>query len=412
MAKKKEIDWLTEVRKNGWELENVPAKLKTAEVCLEAVRKNGRALGYVPENLRTTELCLEAVRQNGGALQHVPEELKTAELCFEAVRQAGWVICYVPEKLLTAKLCLEAVRNDSIALGNMPTKFRTAEVCLEAVRHEGHLYCVPVELRNDEVCLTAIRNDITELAFVPVQTFEMCVEAAKHDNLALNYVDHKFRTTKLLKAAGIEDGYDDDEEFPDVADKETDVGDNDESTVFTITCKGDPAHIETMQKIARRLIEGKSSDEWREVWTSKPWGADSYSLSRKKNFCVFEFAWWNLTPEMQMEIVQALENLYLFDKKTELFAYTVIETSHDTTHRYYLFKDSDEEEPEDEWNLRYVDYDNTYYSEVCGCGFNVIEKRRALWLVEDSGDSKAIAKAKKEFEKAREIFENSKNCER
>jgi len=41
----------------------------------------------VPAELRTPEMCLQAVKRNGFALQHVPEHMKTPQLCLQAVNR-------------------------------------------------------------------------------------------------------------------------------------------------------------------------------------------------------------------------------------------------------------------------------------------------------------------------------------
>jgi hypothetical protein len=121
---------LATVREDGKALKDVPDKLKTAEVCLEAIKQQGKfelytvphgtmsdevfAFNYVPANLWTAEMCLEALKlkaANISAFYQVPDNAKTAEACLEAVRQSGAMLKLVPEKLKTVELCLEAVKN-------------------------------------------------------------------------------------------------------------------------------------------------------------------------------------------------------------------------------------------------------------------------------------------------------------
>jgi hypothetical protein len=83
----------------GGFLAEVPALLKTRELCRTAVEQDWRSLAFVPETLKTPELCRAAVEQQGGALRVVPEALKTSELCRTAVEQYGRDLMFVPEAL-------------------------------------------------------------------------------------------------------------------------------------------------------------------------------------------------------------------------------------------------------------------------------------------------------------------------
>ena len=68
------------VKINGSLLYEVPARLRTYEICMAAVKKDGRALIEVPEIHRDNEMCTEAVKNNGSALGAVPDRYRTFEL--------------------------------------------------------------------------------------------------------------------------------------------------------------------------------------------------------------------------------------------------------------------------------------------------------------------------------------------
>ena len=102
-----------QVKDWGDNLQYVPKKLITKELCEVAVSNYGYALQYVPEELKTPELCELAVTSNGGwALQFVPEELKTFELCEYAVSRDGYNLDFVPDELRTFEICELAVQNE------------------------------------------------------------------------------------------------------------------------------------------------------------------------------------------------------------------------------------------------------------------------------------------------------------
>ena len=126
------------------------AKITTAEEALAAVRKDGKTLKDVPEKLKTTEICLEAVKQQSSyhaayhgsvspedfAFTFVPENLKTPEICLIALKQRAdeYMHMSVPENAKTAEVCLEMVRRNGSRLKEVPEKLRTVELCLEAVK--------------------------------------------------------------------------------------------------------------------------------------------------------------------------------------------------------------------------------------------------------------------------------------
>lgn len=79
--------YMESVSNNGANLEFVPEKYKTADLCNVAVLNDGMALKYVPTELRTKELCMAAVKQNDQAYDFIPENLKAEVL--ETLAQQG-----------------------------------------------------------------------------------------------------------------------------------------------------------------------------------------------------------------------------------------------------------------------------------------------------------------------------------
>ncbi|MCL2261067.1 MAG: DUF4116 domain-containing protein [Fibromonadales bacterium] len=84
-------------------------EIKTAEDALEAIQDDGYAIQFVPERLRTAELCLKAVQNSFfSTLKYVPQNLKTTEMCWAAVKKNGYNLADVPENLRTTEMCLAA----------------------------------------------------------------------------------------------------------------------------------------------------------------------------------------------------------------------------------------------------------------------------------------------------------------
>jgi len=73
--------------------------------------KNGEIrLKEIPKKIRTYEICLEAVRQYGSNLKDVPEDLKTEEICLEAIKHIGYMVNYIPKDLQNKKFYAIIVR--------------------------------------------------------------------------------------------------------------------------------------------------------------------------------------------------------------------------------------------------------------------------------------------------------------
>lgn len=126
-------NWLEEVSRHGWKLEEVPEEHRTRELCEAAMEIWPNALQDVPERFRTPSQYEKAVREEGLNLELVPEELKTAELCLAAVKNRGTALEYVPEELKTEELCLAAAGRDLDALNFFPAHLREGSVPVRAL---------------------------------------------------------------------------------------------------------------------------------------------------------------------------------------------------------------------------------------------------------------------------------------
>ncbi len=71
---------------------------------MKAVMRKGTELEFVPERLKTPELCRAAVRQTDWALKYVPAALLTEDMCRHAVLQRHWAAYFVPDRLKDAVL--------------------------------------------------------------------------------------------------------------------------------------------------------------------------------------------------------------------------------------------------------------------------------------------------------------------
>ena len=173
-------EWLAErpsvaadaVRRNPNVLGDLPARLRTPELCLAAIARNSSTLRFVPVDVKTYELCRAAVRVNGTALQWVPGHMLDRELCLEAVtmRDGGTALRWVPKRLMTPELCHAAVKSGPAGLAWVPDDMLTAELCLAAVRRHGRaLQFVPLVYMTQEMCLAAVKQDPCAVEFVPAE---------------------------------------------------------------------------------------------------------------------------------------------------------------------------------------------------------------------------------------------------
>ena len=82
-------------------LRNVPINLIDYPMCLEAIKgKRMNNLEYIPNRFKTEEICSIAVNNYGSNLEFVPEKLKTEKMCEDALRAehyGSYAIPYIPK---------------------------------------------------------------------------------------------------------------------------------------------------------------------------------------------------------------------------------------------------------------------------------------------------------------------------
>ncbi|WP_010255672.1 DUF4116 domain-containing protein [Treponema primitia] len=70
-------EWLAAVKIDHNALSEVPEKLWTNELCLEAVKKDYAALFYISsERYLTKEVCVEAYKQSPSSIRYVHKDLR------------------------------------------------------------------------------------------------------------------------------------------------------------------------------------------------------------------------------------------------------------------------------------------------------------------------------------------------
>jgi hypothetical protein len=122
--------WLTRININGCNLEKVPKALITPELCEIAVEQREYAFRYVPEKMKTLALCeLALVRSAGSSyyagcnLEYIPTKMITKELCYKAARSKTQ-ISYIPPDLLDYDLVYEVVSFNNDEFDSVPEEFK------------------------------------------------------------------------------------------------------------------------------------------------------------------------------------------------------------------------------------------------------------------------------------------------
>jgi hypothetical protein len=270
--------------------------------------------------------------------------------------------------------------------------------------------------------LELVKGSPYELIGVPEQTFDLCVAAAKAHKAEgydpseiMKYVDPELRKMALLKACGVK-YKGEDAEFAYLDDPNLVPPINNEYTTIYICGKCDPQIIESAQKAFRRAIDSCSSS-WEEVWTKNQLKAESYHLefSPDKKYFTMELDFYKET-DIESCFSRRLPNYSIMGQRhewvvdefcdrvafsaLELFIYSENSRQRGDSCEYFITKmDYPDWWVEHEaWEFLVDDY--KVASDVQRARLQWIERRLALWLVEGSQDSTAIAEAKKELVQA------------
>ncbi len=166
--------WLSELKRSGYGLFEVPVKKRDYGLCLAAVKSSPLAMRHVPVHLRDKELCLAAFENacsygvGSKLLRYVPRHARCRDVYLAVVRTDGLALGKIPEKDRARDVCHAAVSEYGSALKYVPERHRDREMCLAAVRSDGEaLKEVPDELRDLEMCAEACQNCYGIIKLVP-----------------------------------------------------------------------------------------------------------------------------------------------------------------------------------------------------------------------------------------------------
>lgn len=112
-----------------WQLHQIPARLRTYEVCMAAVARDGFQLKLVPASLRTYEMYVAAVKASPSALRMVPKKHRTVDLCMYAAVQNR--LLFTHHREWSFELGVALFRLDRRSLDNFPIEWRRPVVNYE-----------------------------------------------------------------------------------------------------------------------------------------------------------------------------------------------------------------------------------------------------------------------------------------
>ena len=257
--------------------------------------------------------------------------------------------------------------------------------------------------------LVKVKEDYFELKWVP-QSFDICVAALQAANEDGNmddffrYIDPEFRTNALLKAIGYETYEFEDDAFKYRGSADYYSDSNEQGTIY-IYGKCPAENLVAAHKVIQRcLSEGESMEK---AWTSNPMKAESYvsKIYPNKKYFKMELFFDHETGLRSIR-ERIFEEFWDFPERSfpyelQLFYYTRYENSSENFCEYCIEKPDEDYEnlvENKDWRFHISAYD--VMPDVHSEYVSLIKKRLALWLLEDSGDTKAIIKAKKDLEKA------------
>lgn len=184
-------------------VENKKQFMETTDEYIKRIKERKIIFSNIPKKIRTYEMCLEAVKINPFNLKEVPEEFLTEELCFAAVEHDSMAMRFVPKNIKTKKFCLKAIELNEDCIRRFPSDFIDDKMALELVTKNGNnLRIIAESKRTKELCIKAFESNPSCIEFIPKKYVkdEMYLEAVKHNCNILDIVPDKLKTKDLIIA--------------------------------------------------------------------------------------------------------------------------------------------------------------------------------------------------------------------
>lgn len=178
--------------------------IETTDEYVKRIKERKIRFSNIPKKIRTYEMCLEAVKVNPFNLKEVPEEFLTEELCYAAVEHDSMAMRFVPSNIKTKQFCLNAMELNEDCTHEIPSKFIDDKLAIQLVSTNGrYLRHISDNKKTKELCAIAFENNPSCIEFIPKKyiTDEMYTEAVKSSCNILENVPEKLRTKELCISA-------------------------------------------------------------------------------------------------------------------------------------------------------------------------------------------------------------------
>lgn len=197
LIKKKEFietpgEYVKRIKERKISFYNIPKKIRTYEMCIEAVKISPYNLKDVPEELITEELCLIAIEYNSIAMRYVPKKIKNKRFCLKAITINEECIRFFPSEYIDDKMAMNLIMKDGKNIRYIDEKKKTKELCLKAF--ENNPSCIeylPTKYVKDEMFTEAVKFDCNILDIVP--------ERLKTKELIINILQTAIKFTEAEK---------------------------------------------------------------------------------------------------------------------------------------------------------------------------------------------------------------------
>lgn len=175
-------EYVNRIKERKISFNNIPKKIRTYEMCIEAVKISPYNLKDVPEELITEELCLIAIENNYIAMRYVPKKIKNKRFCLKAITINEECIRFFPSEYIDDKMAMNLITKDGKNIRYIDEKKKTKELCLKAF--ENNPSCIeylPTKYVNDEMFTEAVKFDCNILDIVPerLKTKELIINTLK-----------------------------------------------------------------------------------------------------------------------------------------------------------------------------------------------------------------------------------------
>lgn len=193
------------VKQNGMAIQYILNK--TSTVCMEALTQNKQCYIFIGSDM-TEEVALHLVKISGYMIRNVPERLRTAQVCLEAVKTDAYAILQIrlntfdPETRFMIEETALKVNGLTLIYINNKT-FKHCKIALEsnikAIRHINQ--DLPKE-QIEELCWYCIKKDATIFEDVKYKTVEMYLYVvSKFAHMIRHFDDNKVDEQLYLHAS-------------------------------------------------------------------------------------------------------------------------------------------------------------------------------------------------------------------